>query len=162
MLVFVLFLFGNWTFYAPDRILDRALRIVEKKHGATGFENLPIEPGLPDYSVTDRVYKVLGQLDSLEGFLVVSSAMGRFDPFDFMILFNRELEINDIRILAYSSDFGGGISSKGWLSQFVVRPSPDSFHYGINIDGVSGGTLSSKSLILEVNRISRLMKGYEK
>lgn len=84
--------------------------------------------------------------------VVLSSAKGRFENFDYMILINPEYEIIDIKILKYRSEYGYEISNKGWLKQFYNKPGTR-FEYRKNIDTLSGATFSAQSLVHDINLI---------
>ena len=84
--------------------------------------------------------------------VVLSSAKGRFENYDYMIIINHEYEIVDIKILKYRSEYGYEISNKGWLKQFYNKPGTR-FEYRKNIDTLSGATFSAQSLVNDVNLI---------
>ena len=89
--------------------------------------------------------------------VVLSSAMGRFENYDYMIIINPEYEIIDIKILKYRSEYGYEISNKGWLKQFYNK-SGTRFEYRKNIDTVSGATFSAQSLVDDINLIIENLK----
>jgi Na+-translocating ferredoxin:NAD+ oxidoreductase RnfG subunit len=84
--------------------------------------------------------------------LVFSSAKGRYEYFDYMVILNKNTEIIDIKILKYRSEYGYEITNKGWLRQFYNKPGI-SFDYRKNIDTLSGATFSAQSLVNDVNII---------
>ena len=84
--------------------------------------------------------------------IVLSSAKGRFENFDYMIVINPDYEIIDIKILKYRSEYGYEISNKGWLKQFYSKPGTR-FEYRKNIDALSGATFSAQSLVNDINLI---------
>jgi hypothetical protein len=84
--------------------------------------------------------------------VVLSSAKGRFENFDYMVIINPNYEIIDLKILKYRSEFGYEISSKGWLKQFYNKPGLR-FEYRKNISAVSGATFSAQSLVNDINLI---------
>ena len=90
--------------------------------------------------------------DTLNGYAVITSAMGRHDYFDYLIIFNADLEIEKVRVFEYRSDHGYEICSKKWLKQFEGRSAGD-FHYGKDIDAISGATLSASSLTKDISFI---------
>ncbi|MBK7134376.1 MAG: FMN-binding protein [Bacteroidales bacterium] len=89
--------------------------------------------------------------------MVLSSAKGRFESFDYMIIINPDYEIIDIKILKYRSEYGYEISNKGWLKQFYSKPDTR-FEYRKNIDALSGATFSAQSLVNDVNLIIDYLK----
>jgi len=89
--------------------------------------------------------------------VVFSSAKGRFENFDYMVIINKDYEIVDIKILKYRSEFGYEISNKGWLKQFYNKPGTR-FEYRKNIDTLSGATFSAQSLVTDINLIIENLK----
>jgi len=92
------------------------------------------------------------------GFVVLTSGKGRFDKFDFMIIYSKEFEIELIKVLVYRSDYGAEITAKRWLSQFYSKQK-DSLKYGSDIQAISGATVSASSLTENVNRINKIIRG---
>jgi len=93
------------------------------------------------------------------GVLVLTSAMGRFDKFDYMVIYNKDLEIEFIKILVYRSDYGSEITAKKWLSQFYKKKNAN-FRYGDDIQAISGATLSANSLTENIHRITILIRDF--
>ena len=89
--------------------------------------------------------------------VVLSSAKGRFENFDYMIIINPEFQIIDIKILKYRSEYGYEISNKGWLKQFYNKQGTR-FEYRKNIDTLSGATFSAQSLVNDINLIIANLK----
>jgi hypothetical protein len=73
-----------------------------------------------------------------------------FDPFYFATIYEPNMSIRQVKILEYYSDFGYEVSSKKWLKQFIGKSSCEK-DLEDKIDGISGATISVKSLIQEVN-----------
>lgn len=108
----------------------------------------------------DLFFKV-SDSDKEIGLVVLTSAMGRYDRFDYMIIYNTMHEIQMIKVLVYRSDYGSEITAKRWLSQFYSRKD-DTLKYGSDIQAISGATFSAMSLTKNVNRINNLLKEYFK
>ncbi|MFC2151151.1 hypothetical protein ACFLSE_01375 [Bacteroidota bacterium] len=94
------------------------------------------------------------------GIVVLTSAKGRYDLFDYMIIYNLNFEIELIKVLVYRSDYGSEITAKRWLSQFYKKEE-DNFKYGSNIQAITGATFSASSLTKNVNRINKILKEYK-
>lgn len=156
-LSFMLVTSGLTKATAPEKTLNKAFKYIYKNQEEADLSTLVIPSSIPGYSVNDTVFRIDNKTGDLEGYMVVSSAMGRFDLFDFMLVYDVLLEIQDLRILVYRSDHGSEIASRGWLKQFFNYPSNTMFVYGQNIDALSGATFSAKSLTTEINRITRLL-----
>lgn len=94
------------------------------------------------------------------GFLVISSAKGRFDYFDYAVIYDVDLRIIRVTVLEYRSDHGYEITNKGWLKQFVGKKGCD-LSYGKNIDAISGATISAGSITTDIVKICHLLNGID-
>lgn len=142
-----------------DKTLNRALKITNKlwNDHVLGVEPISIKPSLVYYSPQDTMFRILDE-DSVQlGYLVLTAARGRFDLFDFMIVYSAELEVISLRILVYRSGHGSQVSSRAWLKQFYGFPPGADRQYGSDVDALSGATFSAKSLTRELNRLNSLM-----
>jgi len=98
--------------------------------------------------------------DKSMGLVVLTTARGRYDKFDYMIIYNLDCKVELIKILVYRSDYGAEITAKRWLSQFYTKKE-DSLKYGTDIQAISGATFSAISLTKNVNRINRILESYK-
>lgn len=102
-----------------------------------------------------KLYKLTINKDKV-GYLIVTSSKGRYDYFDYMIIFNPDKSIRYIEILEYRSEHGYEVSSQRWLKQFYSSNNCD-YSYGTNIDAISGATYSASSLSNDVSLICRFL-----
>lgn len=79
------------------------------------------------------------------GYVLIGSAMGRYEEFDFAVLYSTEWLIENVEILVYRSDHGYEIMNKKWLAQFKGSTGCG-LAYGKDIDAISGATLSGNAL----------------
>jgi uncharacterized protein with FMN-binding domain len=117
-----------------------------KSSGGSTFASTGIEN-------TGKCFQILHD-DQIKGLMYIGSAKGRYDWFDFMILYNPDLVIEKVEILVYRSDHGFEIMNKRWLEQFKGSSGCD-FEYGKNIDAISGATLSANSLTKAIQEACR-------
>ncbi|MFC2118547.1 FMN-binding protein [Bacteroidota bacterium] len=96
------------------------------------------------------------------GTLFFTQAMGRYNLFDFLVIFDKESIIKKIKILNYRSPHGGEISSRGFIKQFENKPENENFSYGKEINGISGATISGKAITNEINRLFKIVKRLNK
>jgi hypothetical protein len=131
-----------------------------------GFEIIkePIKINHSEYfnEKADTIFGLLEKDGVLKGYLVLSSAKGRFEDFDFMIVYTVDMQMVDLNILVYRSEFGYQVSGRGWLKQFLMSPHGTVYTYGQNIDAISGATFSGRSLTENVNRLNILMDSLNK
>ena len=140
----------------PEKLINKAEKLAFKNFKDTEIIKEPIYISPSEYykEKTDTVFRLKQKDGELMGYLVLSSAMGRFEEFDFMIVYNADLTMTVLNILVYRSEFGYQVSSRGWLKQFLDKPVETQYTYGKNIDAISGATLSGNSLTDNLNRLN--------
>jgi Na+-translocating ferredoxin:NAD+ oxidoreductase RnfG subunit len=87
------------------------------------------------------------------GYFYFGHAPSKADEFDYVVIFDQNLIIKKIKILAYREDYGGEISSKRWLRQFDGIQTGTALQYGKDIKGISGATISARSMTAAVNEL---------
>lgn len=96
--------------------------------------------------------------DKQVAFLVVTRAKSRVDYFDYMVIYNLDLSIKNIQVLAYREEYGGEIGSSRWLKQFYGKKSADQMKFGQDIQGISGATISARSLTVDVQEVTNYLQ----
>jgi len=81
-----------------------------------------------------------------------------FEYFDYIIAFNTDMQIINMKIYNYQATHGQEITAKSWLRQFRYKPNQDVFHVNKNIDAISGATISVYAITDDVNRIIDYLK----
>jgi hypothetical protein len=109
-----------------------------------------------DQFVSKGIYQLLVE-EKPVGYLVLATSMGRFESFDYMIVYTTELVVKEINILNYTSSHGGEVASPRWLKQFIGY-SGKHLKYGSDIDAISGATISAISLTKDIESITVFMK----
>lgn len=103
----------------------------------------------------DAVFELV--MDELVvGYLLSTQTRGRFDLFDYSVIFSEELTVLSMMILVYRSTHGTGVCSKSWLKQFKGYKGEE-LKLGKDIDSISGATLSASSLVKDIERCYQLM-----
>ena len=143
----------------PEKLINKAEKLALKNFRDTEIIKEPVHIHSSDYfkEKKDTVFRLLRKEGEMMGYLVISSALGRFEEFDFMMVYNAELILTDMNIMVYRSEHGYQVSTRGWLKQFLDHPSGTTHTYGQNIDAISGATFSGKSLTENVNRLNNLI-----
>ena len=98
----------------------------------------------------ENFYKILGD-NILLGFYYYGTAPSKADHFDYVVIFDKDMIIKKIKILAYREDYGGEISSKRWLNQFKDLTKDDHVVYRKDIKAISGATISARSMTKSIN-----------
>ena len=104
----------------------------------------------------DRAYVLEGPED-VHGYVLSTSALGRYDYFDYSIIYAMDLSVMSVLVTTYRSSHGAGICSKGWLRQFRGYQGEE-LHLGKEVDSISGATISATSVVEDMKRCSLLME----
>ena len=91
------------------------------------------------------------------GYIVLARADSKFDEFDYAVIYDQDIRIKNVKLLAYRENQGGEIGSKRWLKQFVNKSAEDPIALYDDIQGISGATISCVSATEGVGEITRLM-----
>ncbi|MDO9261158.1 MAG: FMN-binding protein [Flavobacteriaceae bacterium] len=101
----------------------------------------------------DLVFKIKDLNANTVGFAYVGKAKSKIALYDYVVIFDKNLIITQIKILIYREDHGGEISSKRWLQQFLGFEKNQEIIYKKDIAGISGATISAISLTYAVNNV---------
>jgi len=98
----------------------------------------------------DNFFEIISNENTI-GTYYFGSALGKTDEFDFVVIFDKDLIIKKIKVVAYREDYGMEIGSKRWLNQFNDLKGGDQVVYQKDIKAISGATLSAKAMTKAVN-----------
>ena len=119
-----------------------------------------IEKTLPSRFGEDNLFKIESN-KKFVAYAYISQAASKTALFDYLVLLDSDLVVIKTKVLIYRENYGGEISSKRWLSQFIESPEDDSFVYGDNISAISGATISVKSITESINEVMVSLKRLE-
>ncbi len=111
-----------------------------------------IEKSLPLRFNNGNFYKIIID-ENLVGYFYYGQAPTKTDVFDYVVIFDENMIIKKIKVLIYREDYGGEISSKRWLKQFNKLTMNDSVTYRKEIKGISGATISARSMTITINKL---------
>lgn len=103
-------------------------------------------------NLSNKLYKVYAS-NEFKGFVYVAQAPSMKNVFDYLVIFNKDLEIEKAKVLIYREQHGRQIGSARWLSQFNGMNPDNRPTLGKDIDGISGATISSKSMTKAINEL---------
>lgn len=146
---------------SPARVEKRISKNIEATWPDMEISRVPeVIPDevMPDAQGGDKgnLYRLFGKGDFI-GLLLLTSAKGRYDYFDYMVLYDTSLRIIMVDILVYRSDHGFEIMNKGWLKQFKGSDGCD-LEYGKDIDAISGATFSASSITKNIRTWCSILK----
>ena len=147
----LLLLFVLFGFSLPKGVNKRVLKEVEKTFEVSDFTLEPItisddlNTQLPSKISGENLFRVQsGQ--SLLGYAFLDQAPSKTAVFDYLVLFDQNVEVINTKVLIYREEYGGEIGSKRWLKQFLGKTGGDRVNSETNIDVISGATISVNSM----------------
>lgn len=93
-----------------------------------------------------------------EAYLFLSKAKSKISHFDYLIIYNMDLSIKNVKMLIYREEYGGEIGSNRWLKQFVGKSNPNNMKFGDDIQNISGATISARSMTEDVKKVTQRIK----
>jgi len=97
-------------------------------------------------------FKIINESEVI-GYYYLGQAYGKADYFDFIVIFDKNLIVSKVKVLVYREDHGGEVGSKRWLKQFIGVTAEKQLKYQDDIVGISGATISVKSMTNEINKL---------
>ncbi len=152
---FLLFGFG-----IPKGVQKKVVKEIEKTFEVTNvtFHQIEIDnvlnKTLPS-QITGENFQEVYKNDELLGYFFVDQAPSKTAKFDYLVIFNQKLEIINSKVLVYREEYGGEIGSKRWLKQFFGKTVGDRVDCESNIDGISGATISVRSMTTAMDNLLR-------
>ncbi len=111
-----------------------------------------IKDELPANLSAENFFKLTSGEDFM-GYVFFDKAPSKTAEFDYLVLFDTNLRIVRSRVLIYREEYGGEIGSNRWLRQFVGKSGNDRVNYETNIDGISGATISVRSMTIAIDNL---------
>ena len=78
-----------------------------------------------------------------------------YEVFEYIVVYDNDLNILKVDIANYGGEYGYEICRAKWLKQFKGKRS--GFKLGVNVDGISGATVSASYLIDDLNELGLTM-----
>jgi Na+-translocating ferredoxin:NAD+ oxidoreductase RnfG subunit len=94
--------------------------------------------------------------DRVVGFFIVDYVIGKHLVIDYAVALDPGGQVRHVEILEYRESYGGEISNRSWLAQFVGKTSRDPLELDQDIRNISGATLSSRHVTEGVKRLLAL------
>jgi len=109
-------------------------------------------------NTTSEIYSINDGVETHLGYFAISQGEGRFETFDFLVIYNHKKQIQKVKILLYCSTYGYEIGSKRWLRQFEDHKVNHHFKYTDDIQAISGATVSARGLTEAINRLNIIIQ----
>ncbi|MEN8247857.1 MAG: FMN-binding protein [Bacteroidota bacterium] len=107
-----------------------------------------------DTNELPELYRVSANDSDTLAYVWFDEAPGKIDNFNYMVIFDSTGKIEKVSILVYRENYGGEISSKRFLKQFIGKENGEDMEYPSDIDGISGATISVQSITMALKKNS--------
>ena len=94
--------------------------------------------------------------DSTMAYAFLDNVIGKSMPITFMVILNIDGDIINANVIKYRESYGSEVGNKGWLQQFIDFNNNSDYNIGKEIDGISGATISVKSMSKGMQKITAL------
>lgn len=137
----------------PDwsaRLKEKITKAVKHTYQVEDFKliEIIIGEGLENRTksnLSESLFSVESNSES-KGFIYVSKAASMKNVFDYIVLFDNDYKIIKTKVLIYREQHGRQIGARRWLKQFDGMTANDSPKLGVEIDGISGATISATNM----------------
>lgn len=138
-------------FYKNDIVID------ESKFSITKKIKREIQNKAKQAFFRDKVYYWIIQNGSNTDYAIMDNVIGKSMPITFIVVFNSNQDIIYSSIVKYREGYGGEVKSRSWLDQFNGMTIDSLYTYPKNIAGISGATISVKSVTKGMSKLSLLI-----
>lgn len=105
--------------------------------------------GQPHKKVVVFIARTGGGVD---GYAVIEDVVGQHEPITFAIQVDPEGRLRRVEVMEYREAYGEEIRDPRFLRQFVGKTLADALKPGVDVDGITGATLSSRSATVAARR----------
>jgi Predicted NADH:ubiquinone oxidoreductase, subunit RnfG len=90
--------------------------------------------------------------DHVDGYAIIDEEVGKVLPITFITRISPQGKVDAVEVMVYRESHGGEVSSRRFLNQFKQKGLNDEIRLHGSIVNITGATLSSRALVLGVNR----------
>ena len=164
----IIFLFTFSTFLFSSEIKNKCIDVINSYYSENVrlvHKEFIIKPGIKsgiEKQVKQRFFRdkihywVIENSNGLN-YALLDNSIGKVMPITYLVIFNNKMEVVHSRVIKYREAYGGEVSGRKWLGQFNGMTSDSAHQLGREIDGISGATLSVRSMIKGINKLSLLL-----
>jgi len=168
ILFFSILLPGEIKEIAIDQIrnfYNEEVKIEEHKFSISKSLKKEIQNKVKQAFFRDKVYYWTIHKEGSTDYVVMDNVIGKSMPITFIVIFNSEGSIFHSSIVKYREGYGGEVRNQSWLSQFDGMTQDSLYIFNRDIAGISGATISVKSVTKGISKLSLLtpyiIKNYE-
>ena len=139
------------SFYKHD------IKIDSKKFSISKKTKRIIQNKIKQKFYRDQIHYWIIEVDGKYHYALLDNTLGKTMPITFLVLFDENQEVIHSSIIKYREGYGGEISGKNWLNQFLGMRNDSLLKFEKDIDGITGATISVKSFTKGISKLSLLL-----
>ena len=136
---------------------DQDIEIQELKFKIPKKVKKQIQNQIKQKFYRDQIYYWSIKIDDQTHYALMDNTLGKTMPITFLVIFNENQEVIHSAIIKYREGYGGEISGKKWLAQFIGMKQDSLYKHEKEIDGITGATISVKSFTKGISKLSLLL-----
>jgi Na+-translocating ferredoxin:NAD+ oxidoreductase RnfG subunit len=133
------------------------IKIDSKKFSISQKTKRIIQNKIKQKFYQDQIHYWIIEVDGKYHYALLDNTLGKTMPITFLVLFDENQEVIHSSIIKYREGYGGEISGKNWLNQFLGMRNDSLLKFGKDIDGITGATISVKSFTKGISKLSLLL-----
>lgn len=158
VIVAMLMLSFSW----PTKLEQKVKTTIAKSFNLASFDLYPVTADEETERATEKKINeclfIVKSESKLLGYTYVGKAPSMKNVFDYAIVFSPDMKIINTKVLIYRENHGRQIGMKRWLKQFFGMTTSDKPKIGMQVDGISGATISATSMTDAVREVLASMK----
>ena len=123
-------------------------------------KQLEFELGWQFNQVNYEILSVADAKNTVLGYAIVLHELGKHEPITFITAITPQFKVKDFLLLVYREHRGDEVKKKRFRKQFWGLSASDSMLIDIDIDGVTGATISSWSMSYGVKKALILVEAF--
>jgi len=136
---------------------NQNVKLINKEFIVSSNIKLDIENKVKQRFYRNKIYYWIIEKSGKFNYALLDNTMGKTMPITFLVIFDDRMEIIHSSIIKYRESYGGEVSGKKWLAQFDGKKQNSIYKFGKEIDGITGATISIKSITKAINKLSLLL-----
>lgn len=154
---------ASGTYFTTAQVLKeffpRSERVTYRKLPVTASHAATLEKKL-GYVPAKREYVVFVALtgDKIDGYAIVDDERGQHEPITFAVKLSPDGVVQRQEVMVYREKYGEEITDPRFKAQFAGKTSKDALRAGVDVDVVTGATISCRSMAIGVRRAIALVE----
>ena len=135
-----------------------SIEVITKKFKISKKVKKEIQNKVKQKFFRDQIYYWIIKKDAKNiGYALLDNSIGKSMPITYLVIFDSNQQIVHSSIIKYREGYGGEVAGKKWLAQFNGMKRDSLYKFPENIAGISGATISVRSVTKGFGKLSLLL-----